>query len=105
MGNPNLFGEVPPPEEEFLRKGEGSITASALSGADPEVQKEVMEVWFRARFEDPVHSCPYNSQEDGYQFIYGGPYEADDELQAKSGDLVPYEVIQELAEELQDECR
>jgi hypothetical protein len=104
MGQPNLFGEFPSAEIEYLRKGEGSITASALKEADPEVQKEVMEIWFRARFEDPVHSCPHNSQEGGYQFIYGGPYEADEELQAQFSDLIPYEVIEELAEELTNEC-
>jgi hypothetical protein len=104
MGQPNLFGEFPAPEVEYPLRGEGSITASALKNADPDVQKEVMEVWFRARFEDPVHSCPYNSEEGGYQFIYGGPYEADDKLQRQFSDLVPYEVIEELVEELEDEC-
>ncbi len=104
MGQPNLFGEFPTPEVEYPLKEEGSITASALQKADPKVQKEVMEVWFRARFEDPVHSCPYNSREGGYQFIYGGPYEADEELQAQFSHLVPYEVIEELVGELENEC-
>ena len=104
MGQQNIFGEFPDPEVTYALKGEGAITASALTKADPDLQKEVMEVWFRARYEDPVHSCPHNSQEGGYQFIYGGPYEADEELQAQFSDLVAYEVIEELAEELENEC-
>jgi hypothetical protein len=77
---------------------------SALKKADPELQKEVMRVWFYGKFEDPVHSCPYNSREGGYQFIYGGPYEANEELQNEFSDIVPYEVIEELAGELENEC-
>lgn len=104
MGQQNIFGEFPSPEATYALKGEGSITASALKKADHELQKEVMQVWFYGHFEDPVHSCPYNSQEGGYQFIYGGPYEANEELQNEFSDIVPYEVIEELADELENEC-
>jgi hypothetical protein len=104
MGQQNIFGEFPAPETAYALKGEDSITASALKKADPELQKEVMQVWFYGKFEDPVHSCPYNSQEGGYQFIYGGPYEANEELQNEFSDIVPYEVIEELADELENEC-
>jgi hypothetical protein len=104
MGQQNIFGEFPTPESAYALKGEGSITVSALKKADPDLQKEVMQVWFYGKFEDPVHSCPYNSQEGGYQFIYGGPYEANEELQNEFSDIVPYEVIEELADELENEC-
>lgn len=104
MGQPNLFGELPPPEVEYPLKGEGSITASALKKAEPELQKEVMQVWFYGRFEDPAESCPYDGREGGYQFIYGGPYDAGEQLQNQFGDIVPYEVIEELTIELQNEC-
>jgi len=104
MGQQNIFGEFPSPEAAYALKGEGSITASALKKADPELQKEVMRVWFYGQFEDPVHSCPYNSEEGGYQFIYGGPYDANEELQNEFSDIVPYEFIEELADELENEC-
>ena len=32
--------------------------------------------WFFERYEDPVHRLPYISAEGGYQWIYGGPYDA-----------------------------
>ncbi len=70
MAQQNIFGEFPAPEVEYHLKGEGSITMSALKKADPELQKEVMKVWFYCHFEDPVENCPYNSQDGGYQFIY-----------------------------------
>ena len=37
--------------------------------------------WFFGRFEDPVHRLPYVTAEGGYQWIYGGPYDAREELE------------------------
>ena len=104
MGQPNIFGEFPAPDVEYHLKGEGSITATALTKADSDLQKEVMQVWFYEHFEDHVHSCPHNSEEGGYQFIYGGPYEAGEELQTEFSGIVPDEIIEEVAEELTNEC-
>lgn len=104
MAQPNLFGEFPAPENDYRLKGEGYISASNLAKAERELQKDVMEVWFYDHFEDPVHSCPYISEEGGYQFIYGGPYEANEELQNEFSGIVPDELIEELAEELTNEC-
>lgn len=36
--------------------------------------------WFFRRFEDPADSLPYESAEGGYQWIFGGPYDAREEL-------------------------
>jgi hypothetical protein len=104
MAQPDLFGEFPAPDIEYPLKGEGFITSSNLKQAEPELQKEVMQVWFYSHYEDPVHSCPHDSGEGGYQFVYGGPYEASEELQNEFSGVVPDEVIEELAEELTDEC-
>src|SRR5579863_3655228 len=104
MPQPNLFGEFPAPEIEYSLNGGRSITASKLEKAEPELQKEVMQVWFYSHFEDPVHSCPHDSGEGGYQFIYGGPYEAGEELENEFSGIIPDDVIQELAEELSNEC-
>lgn len=80
------------------------MSVSDLEKAEPELQKGVMRAWFYRHYEDPVHSCPHDSGEGGYQFIYGGPYEAGEELQNEFSGIVPDEVIDELAEELTDEC-
>jgi hypothetical protein len=104
MPQPNLFGEFPAPEIEYSLNGGRSISASKLEKAEPELQKEVMQAWFYSHYEDPVHSCPHDSGEGGYQFIYGGPYEAGEELENEFSGIVPDDVIQELAEELSNEC-
>lgn len=67
-------------------------------------QIEVMRNWFYQNYEDPVNACPYESREGGYAYIYGGPYDADEELQNKFGGFVKYDLIQELVSELQQEC-
>jgi hypothetical protein len=36
--------------------------------------------WFYKNYEDPAESLPYISQEGGYQWIWGGPWGAEDEL-------------------------
>ena len=42
---------------------------------------EMMIEWFHQNYEDPAESTPYESAEGGYIWIWGGPYDARDELQ------------------------
>jgi hypothetical protein len=76
------------------------ISGEDLKRAPGETQIAVMRIWFFQNFENPVNSTPYDGSEGGYQFIWGGPYEADDELQSEFGRFVPNEVIEQLVEEL-----
>ena len=58
--------------------------------------------WFVERFEDPAHRLPYESAEGGYQWIYGGPYDAREEL----GDKFPEEaedVIEAAVDEIESD--
>jgi uncharacterized coiled-coil protein SlyX len=81
-------------------KHSDGITIDTLSKAPPQIQKDVMRQWFFENYEDPVENTPYESREGGYQYIWGGPYNAHEELDARFSGIVPYEVIEELAEEL-----
>ncbi|QLY61734.1 hypothetical protein HV211_15160 [Citrobacter freundii] len=80
------------------------ISIKSLKYKSKEIQLEVMRNWFFDNFEDPANSCPYESREGGYFYIYGGPYNADEELQDKFGAYVKDKYIQELTDELQDIC-
>ena len=73
MSQRNIFGDSPAPERTYPLKGGGSITLSALEKAGLETQKEVMEFWFYSDYEDPVHSCPYNSKEGGLSIYLRRP--------------------------------
>jgi hypothetical protein len=49
-----------------------------LEEANPRV--EALIEWFAERYEDPAERTPYISAEGGYQYIYGGPYDAGEVL-------------------------
>lgn len=68
-----------------------------------EEQIETMRAWFLENYEDPVERTPYESREGGYIYIWGGPYDAYDELSVFGG-YVPDDVIEELAHDLSMDC-
>lgn len=80
----------------------GTITASDLRRSGRTTQIEVMRNWFHANYEDPVENTPYETAEGGYIYIWGGPYDPYEELEAEFGEIVPDKVISELALELSD---
>lgn len=80
------------------------VTIAQLKRLNRQAKRNVMEAWFRQNFEDPAERTPYESAEGGYQYIHGGPYEADDVLQNEFDGIVPEDLIAELADELSNEC-
>lgn len=75
-----------------------------IKNATEEEQIEAMRRWFYARYEDPANSMPYDGREGGFQFIWGGPYDPDDEIQERFGGVVPFEVMRSLIEDLWQEA-
>lgn len=80
------------------------LSADILAEAPREFQKAVMRKWFFEHYENPVESTPYDSEEGGYVYIWGGPYDAGEELGAEFSGTVPQDVIDELVSELTDEA-
>ena len=66
-----------------------------------DAKRELMLQWFHSNYEDPAENTPFESAEGGYQYIWGGPYEARDELYAMFGDIVPENLIEEVAEQIE----
>jgi hypothetical protein len=64
---------------------------------------DAMRSWFFSNFQDPVEETPYISSEGGYQYLFGGPYDANEELDNRFEDIVPQEVRAKLGHELQDQ--
>jgi hypothetical protein len=77
-----------------------TITASNLRRADKDTQLEVMRHWFHANYANPVENTPYESDEGGYIYIWGGPFDPHEELQDEFNGIIQDETIEELAEEL-----
>jgi len=93
-----------PKREYWHPDGTYPVSAESVRDGDRDFQKEVMGAWFLENYEDPVQSTPYESAEGGYIYIWGGPYQADEELGGEFHDLVPEDVISELVAELEEEC-
>jgi hypothetical protein len=52
-----------------------------LTNATDEDAAEHMVKWFFENFEDAAERTPYESAEGGYQYIWGGPYDARETLE------------------------
>jgi len=102
-GNRILRGEIVQsvldPSYEPNLKSPGAILEEDINTI-----KEKMIGWFQSKYEDPVHHCPYESKEGGYEFIYGGPFDAREELEYEFSDQYPDSLIDEVASELEGEC-
>lgn len=57
--------------------------------------------WFYFYYEDPANETPYNSREGGYQYVAGGPYNAEEELRDSFEGIVPEDIILRAVDELQ----
>ena len=69
---------------------------------DRQARIDALVEWFFERFEDPAHRLPYESREGGYQWIYGGPYDAREELEDYFSDEAE-DIIQAAADEIESE--
>jgi hypothetical protein len=89
----------------YTDEKEIEILSDSFKYQTDDIKKEIMKGWFLSNYEDPVHSCPYNGREGGYQFIYGGPYEAYDEIFTEFEEYFNDEtLILEVADELNLDC-
>ena len=79
-----------------------TVTPNRLAKLGKEKQISAMRYWFGEHFSDP-NILPYDSSEGGFQWIWGGPYEARDELESEFGGLVKQAALDELAKELERE--
>src|ERR1700730_12145242 len=88
----------------FLEAGsQFGVSRTAFRRMRKAEKLELMIGWFHLNFEDPAQSTPYESAEGGYQWIWGGPYEARDELYSKFGDIVSESFIEEAVKEIESD--
>ena len=81
-----------------------SYKLEELKNLDVNTQMRIMRHWFLLNYEDPAERTPYESQEGGYQFIFGGPYDAFELLAHHFRSYVSPEAIDNLAGELNQLC-
>lgn len=76
-----------------------------LLALDAESQSRAMETWFRRHYEYPSARTPYDAGQCRYIWIWGGPCRCAEVLSDRFAEVVPEDVIQELAASLDRECR
>ncbi len=80
-----------------------NLTDDQLRALPKEQQEEYIIGWFHSQFWDPAHETPYDGREGGYQYVYGGPYEAREELEEKFGGVVEENIIENAVEEIESD--
>lgn len=83
-----------PPEDDDGEDG--------ANEADRQARIDTLVGWFFERFEDPALRLPYESREGGYQWIYGGPYDAREELEGYFSDEAE-DIIQAAVDEIESD--
>ena len=89
--------------EYFDFESQYPVSPDELEDKGKDYQIEVMKEWFSHFFENPAENTPYQSSEGGYIYIWGGPYDAREELEEEFSGIVLDEAIDELVEELESE--
>ncbi|MGN6150347.1 MAG: hypothetical protein ACTHPD_17575 [Rhizomicrobium sp.] len=89
---------------EFLDKEGGESFSQPPSDlTDLPTEEAVQEItrWFFENFEDPAQNTPYESAEGGYQWIWGGPYDAREVIQDNFSETAPEDVLEAAIEVIQ----
>lgn len=64
----------------------------SLEGVESDTRIQMMVEWFGENFEDPAQETPYESAEGGYIYVWGGPYDAREEIEGAFPDATEEEI-------------
>lgn len=92
------FYFIDAPDEHFELLSSAEVTALTKYQ-----KKRYLIDWFHHFYWDPANDLPYESREGGYQWIYGGPYEAREVLGDEFGSNVEHELIELAVEEIESD--
>jgi hypothetical protein len=91
-------------ERPFLEDGsQFGISAATFADTDPDEQRELMIAWFHQNFEDPQNETPWDGETKSYMYLWGGPYDAGEQLWNKFGDFVSEDFINDVTKEIQSD--
>lgn len=92
-----------PKKISFLTSAEfaSPISKSAFRRMRRQEKRALMVEWFFQNFEDPAERLPHESAEGGYQWIWGGPADAEDEIRGQFEGFVPESLIKDVVDEIQ----
>ena len=85
---PELLSQLPQATIEIIREH------APVSDLLRFLTSLIMVDWFFEHYESPAQGVPYESREGGYQYVFGGPYDAREELQ----EAFPYAAPEDIEE-------
>jgi hypothetical protein len=89
----------------FLEDGsQFGVSQEAFEGMNEDEQRKLMLQWFYENFEDPQNATPYDSEAKEYIYLWGGPFDAEEQLWNKFGDIVPEARINNLVKEIESDA-
>ena len=65
---------------ETGRQRQHTVRLPSLAPLGRAARIKAMRDWFLGSYEDPAENTPHDSGEGGYQYIWGGPYDALEEI-------------------------
>lgn len=68
-------------------------SADEVKAMSSKEQVAMMVEWFGQQFEDPQNDTPYNKDLGGYVYLWGGPFDASDQIQAEFSDVVDFDTM------------
>jgi hypothetical protein len=89
------------PRRYLLPSTGETYTPTKIKSLSIEQQVEIMSHWFEAHYDDP-NVLPYDSSEGGFQWIWGGPYDAGQQLRQEFDAFASDDAIAKLSSDLSD---
>lgn len=68
---------------------------------DEDDQVRIITDWFDEQFEDPQNDTPYNNDAGGYVYLWGGPFDASDQIQEEFSNVIDFDTMMRAVEEVQ----
>lgn len=91
-------------ERPFIEDGsQFGLSQDAFTQMEPNEQLELMIQWFFENFEDPANETPWDGEDKEYVYIWGGPYNANDEIRAKFEGLVTEHLLEEVVGQIEED--
>lgn len=95
-----LFEQMMDQHRRRLGEDKYDPSDSDIKAETTENQTKMILQWFFDRYCDPAQETPYVSEEGGYLFIWGGPYDPNEEIPERFDGVASEEAIEAAIEKL-----
>jgi hypothetical protein len=102
-GMSDVVGDAMSEPQLFLEDGsQFGISREAFAAMDEDKQRELKLQWFHENFEDPRSGNAFwDNETKEYVYLWGGPFDAQEQLWNKFGEIVPEALIENIREEVE----